>query len=413
MNSERAAYSPLAHADAMRKVAALGVGKLPKLVPILREQAMIASAALCRSRRSAGAGASCNAGRPVTETRWHHRSSYAMPGELLDLIDATSGRYAQDVRDADRIVTDVEHSVVTLSDATVYTNGVTHRSVFDAAGTLRPDLSSFRGRLPTSGKLSLVPNRRVPGRTLNAFGTLAMAGGNYSHWLIDGISMLFQIAKVHERLTTDHVIVPPMFHDFHPQSLELFGIDPNRVIELAPLDILEFEELLCATSPRGRASAIQPGWAIDGYRSLLLPDRPPTPHRKIYVSRRDAPSRNFVNEREVSDYLEARGFTTVELSAFDLAGKATLFAEASCIVSLSGAGLANVMFCDPKCTVLEIQPPKLLSYNIGAICSHVGCRYDFLLAEDQSVMSRYNPYFGELSLDLEKFGKTLDRLDNS
>ena len=59
-----------------------------------------------------------------------------------------------------------------------------------------------------------------------------------------------------------------------------------------------------------------------------------------------------------------------------------LFAEASHVVGLHGAGLTNLLFAHPSTRVLEILPPLCASITYWALASGIGQPYAALIARD-------------------------------
>ena len=344
-----------------------------------------------------------------SSSEWHYRSSVPLPAELFA---ASTMKATQDVlRDGSRLVTDFDYRIVRLDGAMVCANQVDRFSVHDAAGTLAPEFSNARGsrRLPRRPPYRV--GRFVEGETASAYGNVAMADGNYSHWLIDGLPRLLLIARERPLDAFDHVLVPPLRASFQTEMLELFGIGPERTLELPPLECVRFEHLVCTTPPRGAASSVCPGWAIDGYRALAREElEKPRGGRRLYVSRRDAPSRRFTNEEEVAARLERRGFETVALSEHDFRAKIALFAGADCIVGLTGAGLINAMFCAPRTTFVELVPPSLVDCIASSVCGYLDLDYHFLMLDDRPAMSRLSRHHGDFRLDVDKLERSLERL---
>ena len=78
--------------------------------------------------------------------------------------------------------------------------------------------------------------------------------------------------------------------------------------------------------------------------------------RKIYISRRRAELRKFINEDEVAQNLEKQGYETVVLEDLSLRKQVSIFLGATHVVACHGAGLANLIFSPPGVSVLEIFP---------------------------------------------------------
>ena len=367
------------------------------------------------------------AAAPARVRRWSYRSEVSIAETL---VAGESKRSPQDVRIAPgRLVTEFDYAVADLPDATMVTNTVTHRSVYDASGRRLDELSAG-GAVAAGARLPPAVTRTLPGSTISAYGTLAMEGGNYGHWLIDGVARLALAERFHDLADFDRVVVPPLRFDFHADMLALFGFGPERTFELDALECARFERLTCTTAPRGTGSSVCPGWVIDAYRSRAAaafgldlapvrgaPDgeaaRRPAPAargRRLYISRRDAPSRRYVNEAELAEALEGRGFETVELSEHDFGNKARLFSEAACVVGPTGAGMTNSLFCDPDATVVELAPSVMTHYISASICSYVGCRHRPIIVDARSALSGLNPFYGDSRVDIGSLTRTLSGL---
>jgi len=162
------------------------------------------------------------------------------------------------VLDDRNVHTEREYTVCQLNGGITYTNEATHRSIFAQTGE-RVELLSSAKRLaiehiPSRRRLSV--SKIVSGVTANLYGTIPSAEGNYFHWFVDCLPRLFLIERFHILDKIDQVLVPPLKYDFHWDSLAALGIDRSRIVELAPLECVQFESLLASSAPRGKGSAI-------------------------------------------------------------------------------------------------------------------------------------------------------------
>jgi capsular polysaccharide biosynthesis protein len=101
-------------------------------------------------------------------------------------------------------------------------------------------------------------------------------------------------------------------------------------------------------------------------RRLYLPEEPSPQqaHRRLYVGRRDAAFRRVSNENEFMPYLQELGFEEVAMSGLTVAEQARLFSEASLIVGPNGSALANLVFANRACHVVEFFAPGwVVGYN--------------------------------------------------
>jgi len=254
--------------------------------------------------------------------------------------------------------------------------------VFDQNGQLVPRLSHVKFALGRRSRLSINIHREVAGTTACLYGSIEETTGNYGHWLIDALSRLHQITQACSLDSIDHFLIPSPHFDYQRDSLTMVGIDPDRVLAVEPLDCIRFERLICCTAPRGYSSLICPRWVIEYYRKTFTDSlQAPTQGRRLYISRNDAQRRKFKNEKKLTEQLTQQGFDIIELSQYPLMAKIKLFRSAECVVGLTGAGLTNLMFCQPGTCVIELFPPRYIHYYFNSICGNLGLNYHYLILE--------------------------------
>lgn len=331
------------------------------------------------------------------EHNWKHASRLSVPKTVYD---QTSIEYSQDSFDDGFIVTDFSYQSNLLPDATLVSNGVTHVSVYDASGEIVPIFSKTKHIQKKKTHLSLAPIKQVSGLSANLYGNVENTAGNYGHWLIDALARMFLMEQNYSIESIDHFVVPRLRYDFQRDSLIACGIPIEKILEVDTLECISFENLLCVTAPRESSSGVCPSWAIDNYRKRLLDSGSAQIGKtRLYVSRRDANSRNFTNEPELIEVLESHGFEPVELSKHNFAEKIAMFADAECVVGLTGAGMTNLMFCPPNASVLELMPGSNVNYLYSSICGHLNLNYLSLVFHTGDLLSKLNKYQGNLFLD--------------
>ncbi|MEQ9121403.1 MAG: glycosyltransferase family 61 protein, partial [Alphaproteobacteria bacterium] len=96
----------------------------------------------------------------------------------------------------------------------------------------------------------------------------------------------------------------------------------------------------------------------------------PTPSKRIFISRLDAPKRRLLNHDAVMALLERYGFEHATLSGRSVEEQAALFREADVIVAVHGAALANLVFSPPGQKIIELLPSNHLQpcfWTVGKI----------------------------------------------
>lgn len=75
---------------------------------------------------------------------------------------------------------------------------------------------------------------------------------------------------------------------------------------------------------------------------------------KVFISRKDAKIRNMTNEDEIFALFEKQGFVRYNLAHMSLLEQVALFHNAKAIAGAHGTGFANLIFCKPNTTIIEI-----------------------------------------------------------
>lgn len=97
---------------------------------------------------------------------------------------------------------------------------------------------------------------------------------------------------------------------------------------------------------------------INIYRKYFF-DKSIKQNKKIFLSRKDASGRRFINNYEVLEKLfQDNGYEIITLSGMSFLDQVYLFNSSTHIVGLAGSNLLNIMFCHPGTKVLEILTDK-------------------------------------------------------
>jgi len=165
------------------------------------------------------------------------------------------------------------------------------------------------------------------------------------------------------------------------------------------------------THPRGRRSAVTPKWVIEFLRETYIsaiPDKSDGWPEKIYISRKDSSLRGVLNEEELLDYLQLQGYTELILSSLSFAEKVGYFYYAKEVVSMSGAGLGFLAFCQPNAKAIELFPSGFVHYVNCVIAEQVGMDYRYLIFGDTNTdSSGYSAQREELVVDIQRLSREL------
>ncbi|TVR25574.1 MAG: glycosyltransferase family 61 protein [Nitriliruptor sp.] len=95
----------------------------------------------------------------------------------------------------------------------------------------------------------------------------------------------------------------------------------------------------------------------------------------IYVSRQNTPRRALSNEQELEGALSSNGFKVVYAEKLSLQEQMRVFRRATSIVAPHGAGLANLIWSEQPCRVVEIFPHGMHNDCYARLAASLGFRY--------------------------------------
>ena len=110
------------------------------------------------------------------------------------------------------------------------------------------------------------------------------------------------------------------------------------------------------SAPTPAISSENPQEAFNWRRSLNTPRAlAGTRNRRLLVERK-GPTRKIQNFDEVQAFLTHEGFETVFLEGMSIREQILLFQSAEFVIGTHGAGLTNLLFCEPGTKVLDFMP---------------------------------------------------------
>jgi hypothetical protein len=248
--------------------------------------------------------------------------------------------------------------------------------------------------------------RRVRAKSGNYFSLLVIWSktGNYYHWLHDTLQRLF---AVQSRLPRDtKFIVPARLTHFQRETLRLVGIEDDQLAAFDGDEIWELETLYFSnrTTNSGSDRRAVDEWLRDTILDACDLELSPAT-RRLFISRKVAPSRRMANEPTVEDYLQPLGFETCTPEVLSFREQVELFTQAQVVVATHGAGLANMLFAPPGLVVVDMIPPSKLgwAYVYWSMAEELSHRYWYLVAQDGTdQLSTYVP--------IDKLAATIDRI---
>ncbi len=213
---------------------------------------------------------------------------------------------------------------------------------------------------------------------------LPLGAMNYFHWMVDVLPCLalIQASDPIDLDQIDHILIHGYKGTaFQDLTLARLKIPKTKILNTAePKNQHIQAEQLIVPSLAGHISHLT-HWGSQVLRDLFL-DQPPVPQfRRIYISRQGAKWRRIVNEEALIDLLIPLGFECVRLERFTLPEQAALMRSAAVVLSIHGAGLTNIVFCEPGTQVIEILPRSTILPYFWVIAQQRDLDYFALLGE--------------------------------
>jgi len=211
---------------------------------------------------------------------------------------------------------------------------------------------------------------------------------NYSHYLFQILPRLDVLNR--SGVEVDHYVLH-LDRSYHRQLAELTGIDLAKVISPGRFAHIRAKTLVVP-------SVTQHNWlttsGVEFLRSMRdrlplsnLPDSATLPSR-IYISRAKTRTRRLANEKEFVSLLEKRRFARVFLEDLTVGQQIQLLGNAEFVIGQHGAGMANLIFCNPGTRVIEIFSPELIDVAFAFLSCQADLDYEAYVGQMADWRSR-------------------------
>jgi len=226
---------------------------------------------------------------------------------------------------------------------------------------------------------------------------------SYYHWLLEALPRLYLTQKHGFSFT----LLLPKDHQepFHLESLKLFGIREIEYME--PKTLYRIPHLL-SVSQIGRMANYHPEVLME-FAEFIKSQFHLNKNlgERIYISRAKASKRKVINEEEVINFLQLYNFKKVYLEDHTFEEQVSIMHHCRYLVSIHGAGLANMIFMKQGSSVFELRKDdggiNYFFYGVAGSCRH---RYFFQFC--QSPDSRVKVQDADIWVDIATLKKNLN-----
>ncbi len=222
---------------------------------------------------------------------------------------------------------------------------------FDKILTLRSELG---------GRFAFYKLRFKKKTDLNVFSLQSIWNVCFGHWIHETLPKLFILKDVGYLDKIDAFILGDGCKSkFHNDSLEIFGIDKNKIIYISDQTEILCKNLYLSSFP-SENTHYPDIWICNKYRELskeLIKNYDATKFpKKIYLTRRNVKTRRILNEDNLMDILSKLGYEMICPEEYSLQEQFCMFYNADKIISILGSGLTNLVCSKPSISVLGIVP---------------------------------------------------------
>lgn len=208
-----------------------------------------------------------------------------------------------------------------------------------------------------------IPSVRVDKPDANYFSMVGEYRGqaHFFHFLFDRLPRLHYLLTRFDTANTAFVVLtnenPPGFQrdlyrflEARHRNLKFVAIPERERWRLPMLYLIDDMQPVRRTFMPPDVAQFIRDLAVHGYGIEVEP-----PNRRIYISRSDTRKRRIVNEAEIWQNFERRGFEKVAAAKLSFHDQVALFAEADMVAGPHGAGFSNLVFAPAGTKVLEIS----------------------------------------------------------
>jgi len=204
----------------------------------------------------------------------------------------------------------------------------------------------------------------------------------------------------------------PGINSWQKQILSMFKIDEKKLIDSNKYRHIKAREIIAIDHPWYKSGYIQkeikklPEWSIFFLREKFLDLRKKfQTSKKIFIDRTDSLYKHckLINNQEVIEFLEKKGFKSYQTSKLDFYEQIYLFENAEIIISPHGAALTNIIFSKPGMRLFELIPKNHGSVKCERISSFL--KFNYTRVDLDPLVTDNNE--GDIKIELDQLERIL------
>jgi capsular polysaccharide biosynthesis protein len=275
------------------------------------------------------------------------------------------------------------------------------KAVISPENKLLWDVSAEWGKWPAEH--SIFQDKRLPPlkKTDKTVAVLNHpAAYNYYHWMLEVLARIHLLQE--SRLKIDKYIINHRALPFQLETLTACGIAPDKIIQPDNRFHLQAEELVVPSYVN-----LPNLWSVNYVRNKFMSHSNMIRvdgYERIYIKRRAY--RKVINEKEILGILDKFNFKSIVLEVMPLKKQLEVFYNAKVIIAPHGAGLANLVFCKPGTTIIELFSPSFMEPHYWLICRLLHLNYRLIVGKREN-LHHYWTGFDNMSINPVQLLKVL------
>ncbi|MFH0756862.1 MAG: glycosyltransferase family 61 protein, partial [Bacteroidota bacterium] len=227
---------------------------------------------------------------------------------------------------------------------------------------------------------------------------------NYGHFLLDGLCRLFLFLQAGYALSDVDYFYCPTTTGSAKRLLGKLNIPVERCI--TPDEHIALQPRLLFAPGFPGVRRVYPRW-IPSFLKEAMIEKTIRPFRWLYIPRNT--TRKVQNETSLISIALDHGFEIFDPLKCD--DPPSVFSEAAVVVSAHGSALADLAFCQPGTSVLELIPSDHMFPYWYTIANAAGMHYFYLVGqstEERTAMNGPSPY--DFTINEDDFRIALQRI---
>jgi len=207
-------------------------------------------------------------------------------------------------------------------------------------------------------------------------------GGNYFHWMVDGLARLFVRDYIPEK---PGILIPRGIPRFAEETLDLLHLSGVCLTTYQECIQPERYDFCSATAMTGVWNPIGFQWLRDAFAPYFAKPQSGPP---IFLTRRGN-ARIPENLQAIEKLFSNQGFEIIDCGAIPVHRQIEIASSASSIAGLHGAAMTNLLWASPGTPTLEIFQPNYLNACYEQIAFQGALDYTSLVLKKEEDLSSF------------------------